>query len=232
MIGLKKNIEEKKKQQETEDAAEQMDVESEAAPASTQGPAQGRGRGRGRGAGGDQAKASIWGVKGAGKERTGNRRMRPGEIRVQRDVGELDGGECAVPNFPNPDDLMNFEVVITPNDGYWSGYSYTFDFTVPDMYPHDPPKVHCRDPIYHPNIDLKGNVCLNILRGEWKPVLDLNAVIYGLIVLFDRPNGEDPLNHEAAKCLRDNQAKFKQNVEKSLKGLEVDGHLFPPARRG
>ena len=38
--------------------------------------------------------------------------------------------------------------------------------------------------IYHPNINLEGKVCLNILREDWKPVLDINAVIYGLIFLF------------------------------------------------
>ena len=38
--------------------------------------------------------------------------------------------------------------------------------------------------VYHPNIDLEGNVCLNILREDWKPVLSINSVIYGLQYLF------------------------------------------------
>lgn len=38
--------------------------------------------------------------------------------------------------------------------------------------------------VYHPNIDLEGNVCLNILREDWKPVLNINTVIYGLNHLF------------------------------------------------
>lgn len=38
--------------------------------------------------------------------------------------------------------------------------------------------------VYHPNIDLEGNVCLNILREDWKPVLNVNTVIYGLNLLF------------------------------------------------
>lgn len=33
-------------------------------------------------------------------------------------------------------------------------------------YPHDPPKVKCETMVYHPNIDLEGNVCLNILRWD------------------------------------------------------------------
>lgn len=38
--------------------------------------------------------------------------------------------------------------------------------------------------LYHPNIDLEGNVCLNILREDWKPVLNINTIIYGLYHLF------------------------------------------------
>jgi hypothetical protein len=38
--------------------------------------------------------------------------------------------------------------------------------------------------VYHPNIDLEGNVCLNILREDWKPVLSVNTIIYGLYHLF------------------------------------------------
>ncbi len=38
--------------------------------------------------------------------------------------------------------------------------------------------------VYHPNIDLEGNICLNILREDWKPVLSINSVVYGLNFLF------------------------------------------------
>jgi ubiquitin-protein ligase len=44
---------------------------------------------------------------------------------------------------------------------------------------------------------------LNILREDWRPVLDVNAVIYGLIQLFGHDvNSEDPLNREAAALLQ------------------------------
>jgi ubiquitin-conjugating enzyme E2 M len=67
---------------------------------------------------------------------------------------------------------------------YWTGGTYDFTFTIPADYPHKPAEVTCWTKIYHPNIDLAGAVCLNILREDWKPVLDINAVIYGLIFLF------------------------------------------------
>lgn len=51
-------------------------------------------------------------------------------------------------------------------------------------YPHEAPKVRCETKVYHPNIDLEGAVCLNILREDWKPVLTINSIVYGLQYLF------------------------------------------------
>lgn len=54
--------------------------------------------------------------------------------------------------------------------------------------------------IYHPNIDLEGNVCLNILREDWKPVLSLQSIVVGLQFLFLEPNPDDPLNKGKLTC--------------------------------
>ena len=80
--------------------------------------------------------------------------------------------------------------------------------------------------IYHPNIDLDGNVCLNILREDWKPVLTMNAIIYGLQFLFLEPNPEDPLNKEAAQELIKNRSLFEKNVVKTMKGGSLNGVSF------
>lgn len=74
---------------------------------------------------------------------------------------------------------------------------------------------------------MQGNVCLNILRADWKPVLGINAVILGLIFLFIEPNPNDPLNKEAAELMRTNEAAFADKVKKSLKGGIIDGANFP-----
>ncbi len=81
--------------------------------------------------------------------------------------------------------------------------------------------------MYHPNINLEGNVCLNILREDWKPVLNLNAVIMGLNFLMLEPNPEDPLNLEAAKMLRENRQQFQRIVETTLRGGSYQGESFP-----
>ena len=70
-------------------------------------------------------------------------------------------------------------------------------------------------------------MCLNILRGDWKPVLDINTVVLGLVFLFIEPNPTDPLNKEASQLMRDNEAAFREKVRRSLKGGIIDGINYP-----
>jgi ubiquitin-conjugating enzyme E2 M len=156
----------------------------------------------------------------------GKKKRTPGDIRIQKDIAELDGGTVAKTIFPNETDLSNFNVVVSPDSGFWKGATYKFSFVIPPDYPHKPPKVHCQTQIYHPNINLEGNVCLNILREDWKPVFDINVVIYGLIYLFYEPNPGDPLNKEAADLFHANIAKFEQTVQRTLKGGSFYGKTF------
>ena len=109
---------------------------------------------------------------------------------------------------------MSFRLVVdlTREQCIWQGGKYEFTVEVSPSYPHDAPKCLCLTQIYHPNIDLQGHVCLNILRDDWRPVLGINAVILGLIFLFIEPNPNDPLNHEAAEVMRTNRTKFINNV--------------------
>lgn len=98
------------------------------------------------------------------------------------DLSELSLGTTMRTDFENPDDILNFILTIEPDEGMYKGGAFKFTFVISTNYPHDPPKVKCTQKIYHPNIDLEGNVCLNILREDWKPVLNLNAVIVGMQV--------------------------------------------------
>jgi len=176
-------------------------------------------------------KVSLLGVGGKKKKTgaggaNGQKKRSPGEIRIQKDIAELDGGKVANIVFPNTNDLTTFEVSITPDSGFWKNATYKFKFDIPDHYPHAPPKIHCDTKIYHPNINLEGKVCLNILREDWKPVLDINAVIYGLIFLFYEPNPDDPLNHEAAELFRKDVKHFERLVQRTLRGGMMDGVYF------
>ena len=98
--------------------------------------------------------------------------------------------------------------------------------------------------LYHPNFDFQGNICLNILREDWRPVLSIGSVLQGLLFLFLHPNPDDPLNigmlhsryrtvtkkltiqsnlriTEVADTMQQNPREFETNVKNSLRGGTV-----------
>ena len=89
-------------------------------------------------------------------------------------------------------------------------------------------RLRRRCQVYHPNIDLQGKVCLNILREDWKPTLSISAVVLGLQFLFVEPNPGDPLNKNAAQTMKDDEPKFKLNVKNSMRGGRVRSCRFSP----
>lgn len=165
------------------------------------------------------------------KGEEGKKKKTAGEIRFQKELADLDKEieQNMHVNFLDKNNIMEFNVTIDIKDeeSLWYGASYKFSIKVPPNYPYEPPHCTCMTKIYHPNIDLSGNVCLNILRADWKPILGINIVLIGLRMLFLEPNANDPLNHEAAAVMRTDFALFKNNVKKSLKGQTVDGQTFP-----
>lgn len=223
MLAIKKKREKQAKEAEAAAAAAATATDSAVDAAPTPAPAEDKA---------NEPKRSLMGIGGKKKTSSGEngkqkgKKRTPGEIRIQKDIADLDGGEVAKVDFPNPNDLTSFNVSVTPDRGFWSGATYTFTFVIPSHYPHTPPKVTCTNKIYHPNIDLKGNVCLNILREDWKPVLDINAVIYGLIHLFEEPNPNDPLNHDAAEEFRRDARTFERTVKRTLRGAYVGSEYF------
>jgi len=163
---------------------------------------------------------------GAGSGPSSAKRASAAQLRIQKDLSELHLPSTCRTEFPEADDLLNFVLEICPDEGFYRHGRFIFSFKVGPNYPHEPPKVKCETMVYHPNIDLEGNVCLNILREDWKPVLTLNSIVYGLQFLFLEPNPDDPLNKDAAEVLRQNRRLFEQNVQRTMRGGYIGSVYF------
>lgn len=153
-----------------------------------------------------------------------------GYLHIQKELPELPS--LIIPQaklYLDKSNPMSFKVDYTPDkESFWYPGVYNFTFTIPNEYNSKPPKVMCNTKIYHPNIDLQGNVCLNILKeGDWRPTLDIATVIASVYFLFYDPNPKDPLNHDAAELMRDDMSTFQANIRKTLKGGKHFGEEFP-----
>lgn len=167
------------------------------------------------------------------------KRVSPHIIRILKEWNEWTEIPGVSIEFPKGAAHPNFFIVtISPLDGFWKGGTFRFQFDIGEKYPMEPPDVECLStPIYHPNIDLNGNICLNLLRPDWTPINTFENVIYGLILLFENPNFIDPLpssrfpeGMEPFELMNKRGSReFNKMVQRTLKGgpiKELGGICF------
>ncbi|KFQ46478.1 Ubiquitin-conjugating enzyme E2 T, partial [Nestor notabilis] len=74
---------------------------------------------------------------------------------------------------------------------------FDLEILVPERYPFEPPKIRFLTPIYHPNIDSAGRICLDVLKlppkGAWRPSLNISTLLTSIQLLMAEPNPDDPL---------------------------------------
>lgn len=153
-------------------------------------------------------------------------RVNASQLRLQKDLTELDLPKSIKLSFPDPSNLYVFNLSIIPQEGYYKQGKFNFKVEISNDFPITPPKIRCLNRIYHPNIDLEGNVCLNILREDWSPVLNLNSILIGLNFLFLEPNPNDPLNKDSANVLVKNKRLFTSNVATSMRGGYINNEYY------
>jgi len=89
--------------------------------------------------------------------------------------------------------------LIGPEESPYEGGVFKLSITFPDDYPLKPPTVRFKTKIYHCNINAGGNICLDILKGQWSPVLTISKVLLSVLSLLTDPNENDPLVPGVAK---------------------------------
>ncbi|CAK9172794.1 unnamed protein product [Ilex paraguariensis] len=94
---------------------------------------------------------------------------------------------------------------------------FTIKIQIPERYPFQPPIVTFATPIYHPNIDNGGRICLDILnlppKGTWQPSLNISAVLTCIGLLLSEPNPDDGLMCEASREYKYNRQAFDQKAQ-------------------
>lgn len=108
---------------------------------------------------------------------------------------------------PDKENTRHFHVTILgPSSSPYESGKFNLELFLPETYPLTPPLLLFTTPIYHPNIDKLGRICLDILKERWSPALQIRTVLISVRALMGAPNAEDPLDNDVAgHWLRDEE---------------------------
>uniref|UniRef100_A0A670HQR9 E2 ubiquitin-conjugating enzyme n=1 Tax=Podarcis muralis TaxID=64176 RepID=A0A670HQR9_PODMU len=120
--------------------------------------------------------------------------------------------------------VLLWKGLLVPDDPPYNKGAFRIEISFPSEYPLKPPKVTFKTPIYHPNVDEKGQVCLPIVSNEnWRPSTKADQVIAELIVLVNKPDPDHPLRADLAD-------EFIQDHERFLSKAEEQTSKFSEKR--
>ncbi|KAK7086555.1 Ubiquitin-conjugating enzyme E2 C [Halocaridina rubra] len=125
--------------------------------------------------------------------------------------------------FPEGDNLFKWIGTLTgPVSTAYEGLTYRLSLEFPSSYPYSPPTVKFVSACFHPNVDLHGNICLDILKEKWSASYDVRSILLSIQSLLGEPNNDSPLNGHAAE-LWANQVAYKKHLHEHYKKVNGDG---------
>lgn len=136
--------------------------------------------------------------------------------RLQTEVSRMENeGVPSCTAGPVDSDIYHWKATIEgPSESPYENGLFELEIRFPYDYPFCPPNVIFKTPIYHPNINEKGGICVDILMNNWRPVLTVPEILLSIMSLLTDPNPESPLNIEASNLYKNDRILYNKTARK------------------
>lgn len=137
---------------------------------------------------------------------------------------------------PNPSDMTIIRAQITgPEDSPFEKGVFLLLVNISGRYPFEPPRCRFLTPVYHPNIDSGGRICLDTLKsppgGSWSPAVSLPSLLLSIRSLLASPNPDDGLVPEISDLYKRNPKKWGDEA-RARTGREATVERLEEIERG
>lgn len=99
-----------------------------------------------------------------------------------------------------------------PEESIYHGYQFQLDIMLPKEYPISAPVVKFITPVLHINVNTFGDICLDILKDNWSPKINIMAILDAISILLGYPNHESPFNDELEKTYRTDKDLYNKMI--------------------
>ncbi|BFZ56451.1 Ubiquitin-conjugating enzyme E2 11 [Savitreella phatthalungensis] len=100
--------------------------------------------------------------------------------------------------------------IVGPDETPYAGLKFKLKIEFPANYPFSAPTITFTSPMWHPNVDMSGNICLDILKEKWSAVYNVQTILLSLQSLLGEPNNASPLNAQAADLWDRDMTEYKR----------------------
>lgn len=143
---------------------------------------------------------------------TAQRRLMQDYRTFQKNLAE--GTSTGVTATPVDGNFFHWHAVISgPCDTAWEGGLFKLDLLFGDDYPFSPPTVRFRTKgVFHPNVYVDGNICMDTLKSSWQSSLNVESLLISIQSLLSDPNPMSAANGAAARLLTENRSAYDEKI--------------------
>jgi ubiquitin-conjugating enzyme E2 D/E len=121
--------------------------------------------------------------------------------RISQELKELNENpveNCSAGPVDSNNMMHWIGMIIGPEGSPYHGGIFNLDIQFSAEHPFKPPRIIFTTPIYHCNISKNGGICLDILKDQWSPSLNIGKILLSICSLLCDANPKDPLVPEIA----------------------------------
>ncbi|GJQ14673.1 hypothetical protein GpartN1_g7033.t1 [Galdieria partita] len=134
-------------------------------------------------------------------------------IAVELKKLENDSIEGIVVKYDPQNISIIYAYIQGPVSTPYEGGTFKVKLSFTSEYPSLPPIGYFVTKIFHPNVSKDGQICVNTLKKDWKPELDIRHILLVIRCLLIDPNPESALNEEAGKLLLEKYEEFAKHAK-------------------
>ncbi|KND02738.1 uncharacterized protein SPPG_01821 [Spizellomyces punctatus DAOM BR117] len=114
----------------------------------------------------------------------------------------------------NMDNITDVQAWIQGPEGTpYQGGCFRVKLTLGGDFPTAPPKGYFLTKIFHPNVSKTGEICVNVLKKDWKKEYGIGHILLTIKCLLIDPNPESALNEEAGRLLLEDYSAYAKHAK-------------------